>query len=113
MNRVKYLGVFALAALLTAAAVNVSKADDAKTITGTSSCGGCSGVSESCSVMLTDKDGAYWVLKGDSDSVKAAFKARHNGKKMTATYSGTPETKKGENGKEYKEVKVTDVKIES
>jgi hypothetical protein len=86
-------------------------ADTAKTVTGTSSCGGCTGVVKGCCVLLTDKDGVRWVLRGDSKSLKAAFKERHEGKTMTATLTGTPVTKKGKDGKDYKEVKVSEVKI--
>ena len=32
---------------------------------------------------------------------------------MTATLAGKPETKKGKDGKDYKEVKVKDVKVSS
>ena len=74
-------------------------ADKAKTVTGTASCGGCSGVADGCCLLLTDKDGGRWVLKGDSESLKAAFEERKSGKMMTATLAGKPVTKKGEDGK--------------
>jgi hypothetical protein len=53
------------------------------------------------------------VLIGDSASYKAASEVRKDDKKMTATLAGDPVTKKDDKGKEYKEVKVSDVKIES
>ena len=86
-------------------------AEAAKTISGKSSCGGCTGGVEGCCVLLTDTDGIRWVLRGNSDILKAAFKVRHEGKTMTATLAGTPVTKKGKDGKDYKEVKVSEVKI--
>ncbi len=88
-------------------------ADAAKTVTGKSSCGGCTGVVKGCCVLLIDQDGIRWVLRGKSESLKAAFKERHEGKTMTAKLAGTPVTKKGEDGKDYKEVKVSEVKIGS
>ena len=100
---------FVLSVMTTAAMA----ADKAKTVTGKAACGGCSGVAEACGLLLTDKDGCRWVLKGDSESVKAAFKERSSGKTMTATLAGKPVTKKGKDGQEYKEVKVSKVKIGS
>ena len=88
-------------------------AEAAKTVCGKTSCGGCSGVTAKCCVLLTDKDGGRWALTGDSDSLKAAFKARHGGKNVTATLAGKPVAKKGADGKDYNEVKVTEVKIGS
>jgi hypothetical protein len=85
----------------------------AKTVTGKSSCGGCSDVVKGCCVLLTDADGNRWILRGDSDSLKAAFKARHTGKSMTATFAGKPKTKTGKDGKPYTEVKVAEVKVAS
>jgi hypothetical protein len=70
-------------------------------------------VVKGCCVLLTDDDGVRWILRGNSESLKAAFKERHSGKAMTATLAGTPVTKKGKDGKDYKEVKVSDVKIGS
>ncbi len=91
-----------------------SMAVDQKTVTGTSACAHCSGVVEGdCALMLVAKDGTNWVLTGDSDSYKAAMKVRSDGKKMTATLAGDPVTKKTKDGKEYKEVKVSDVKVEA
>jgi hypothetical protein len=87
--------------------------DSPKTITGKSSCGGCTGVTGSCCVLLTDKAGGRWALKGDSESVKAAFKDRSAGKIMTATLAGKPVAKKDKDGKDYMEVKVSEVKVKS
>ena len=113
MNSMKWLvPIVVLAVVLGLVGYSVA-ADTPKTITGTSSCGGCSGVAQGCCVLLTDKDGGRWVLKGDDESVKSAFQARSEGKKMTATLTGKPVTKKGKDGKDYKEVKVSKVKIES
>ena len=61
--------------------------------------------------MLVDKEGTRWVLLGDSDSYKKAHEVRKAGKTMTATLAGDATTKKDATGKEYKEVKVSDVKI--
>ena len=83
----------------------------AKTVSGAVNCAGCSGITPKCALMITDKDGKRWVLTGDSDTYKAAFNARHSKKTITATLAGAPETKKGKDGKEYLEVKVSDVKI--
>ena len=63
--------------------------------------------------MLTDSDGVRWILRGNSQSLKAAFNARKSGKAMTATLAGQPTTKKDKDGKEYKEVKVSVVKVGS
>ena len=93
---------------------NCVRAEDAaKTISGKASCGGCSGVVKGCCLMLTDSDGVRWVLRGDNKILKAAFKVRHSGKTMTATLAGDPVAKKGNDGKEYKEVKVSAVKVKS
>ena len=114
MNLAK-VSVFGLAvALVLALGAQHAWADDAaKTISGKSSCGGCDGVVKGCCVMVTDADGARWILRGDSKILKEAFAARHSGKTMTATLAGKPETKKDKDGKEYKEVKVKDVKVSS
>ena len=112
MNLVK-VTVFGLAlALVVAVGVQQARADDgAKVISGKVSCGGCSGVVEGCCVMLTDADSARWILRGDSKILKQAFAARHSGKTLKATLAGEPETKKGKDGKDYKEVKVKEVKV--
>lgn len=84
----------------------------AKTVTGKSECATCSGVTAAGhNVMLVDKEGTRWVLVGDSDSYKKAHEVRKAGKTMTATLAGEPTTKKDATGKEYKEVKVSDIKI--
>ena len=112
MNKVKWLGLLVVVLVLGLAAhAAATDAAKVKTVTGTPSCGGCSGVTGSCCVMLTDKDGVRWALTGDSDSLKAAFEARHGDKAMTATLAGKPVTKKGKDGKDYKEVKVSAVSI--
>jgi hypothetical protein len=103
--------IVALALSVMAAAVVA--ADTAKTITGKASCGGCTGVVNGCCLMLTDNDGVRWILRGDNQSLKAAFKSRHSGKTMAATLAGEPVAKKGADGKDYKEVKVSEVKIKS
>lgn len=114
MNWAK-VSMFGLAmALVVAVGAHQAWADDAaKTITGKTSCGGCSGVVQGCCVMVTDADGARWILRGDSKILKGTFADRHKGKTVTATLASEPETKKGKDGKEYKEVKVKDVKVSS
>jgi hypothetical protein len=107
----KWLGLMVVVVLVLSLGTHAMAADGAKMVTGKSSCGGCSGVTGSCCVLLTDKDGGRWALSGDSDSVKAAFQARHSGKTMTATLAGKPVSKKDGDGKEYKEVKVSKVSI--
>jgi len=88
------------------------KPDAPKTVTGKSECATCSGVTAAGhNIMLVDRDGNRWVLVGDSESYKKAHEVRKAGKTMTATLAGDPVTKKDANGKEYKEVKVSDVKI--
>lgn len=92
------------------------KKAESKTITGKSGCAECEGVvkhGDAMHIMLTDKAGTRWVLIGDSASYKEAHKARMDGKNMTATITSEPVTKKGEDGKDYKEVKVSDVKVEA
>jgi hypothetical protein len=113
MLGVRGLGVVVALALVVALGGYAMADDAAKTVTGKSCCGGCAGVTGSCCLLLTDKDGGRWALTGDSDSVKAAFKARSGGKAMTATLAGKPVTKKAKDGKEYKEVKVSAIKIGS
>jgi hypothetical protein len=104
------LGVMVLG-LFSSSTLAAEKA--AKTISGKSDCATCSGVTKAGhNIMLTDKDGERWVLIGDSESYKKAHEVRHDEKKMTATLAGEPVTKKDDNGKEYKEVKVSDVKVE-
>lgn len=117
MKRFSLLAALAAVALWTnvAAAEDAEKAasKEAKTVSGKSACATCEGVTaKGHSIMLVDKEGTRWVLVGDSESYKKAHKVRDAGKKMTATMAGKPETKKDEAGKEYKEVKVTDVKVQ-
>lgn len=95
------------------AAAGAMADDAAKTVSGKVNCGGCTGVVQGCCVMLTDTAGARWILRGDAESLKTAFKARHSGKTMTATLVGAPATKKGNDGKDYQEVTVSAVKIAS
>ena len=105
----------AMAMLAAFAVATAARAEDkAKTVSGKSECATCSGVtSAGHNIMLVDSKGDRWVLIGDSASYKAAHEVRKSEKKMTATLDGEPVAKKDENGKEYKEVKVSDVKIES
>ena len=92
--------------------VSTARAADTKTISGKSTCATCEGVTKAGhSIMLVDSDGMRWVLDGDSASYKAAHEVRKEGKMMTATLAGEPEVKKDSDGKEYKEVKVSDVKV--
>ena len=113
MKRFGILAAFAAVALF----ANVSLADDAKkelkTVSGKSACATCEGVTaKGHSIMIVDKEGTRWVLLGDSESYKQAHKVRDEGKSFTAKLAGKPETKKDDKGKEYKEVKVSDVKID-
>jgi methionine-rich copper-binding protein CopC len=85
-----------------------------KTITGKSACATCEGVtSDGHAILLIQKDGTRWVLDGDSASYKAAHELRKMGKTITATLAGEPVTKKDSDGKEFKEVKVSEVKIDA
>ena len=111
MKSMKWLVPIVVVALVMVLVGYTMAADAPKTITGKSCCGGCSGITGSCCLLLTDKDGVRWALTGDSDSLKAAFSARSSGKAMTATLVGKPVTKNGKDGKEYKEVKVSEVKV--
>jgi hypothetical protein len=89
-----------------------AKSDAPKTVTGKSECATCSGVTAGGhNIMLVDKDGTRWVLVGEGDAYKKAHEVRKAGKSMTATLAGEPTTKKDATGKEYKEVKVSDIKI--
>ena len=113
MKRLNVLCAFAV--LMSLACASLVKAEEkAKTVQGKSACATCSGVTASGhALMLVDAKGQRWVLTGDSESYKAAQKVRTDEKTMTATLAGDPVVKKDENGKEYKEAKVSDVKIES
>ncbi len=105
------LGVMVMAMAFYA---NASRAADtaSKTISGKSACATCSGVTDAGhAIMLVTEDGTRWVLIGDSASYKAAHDVRKEGKAMTATLAGEPVEKKDEAGKVYKEVKVSDVKV--
>jgi hypothetical protein len=113
MNVAKLSAIGLMLALVFSLGASRATADDAKSISGKSSCGGCSGVAASCCVMITDASGARWILRGDDKIIKTAFDARHSGKKMTAKYTAKPTTKKDKSGKEYKEVTVTEVKVET
>ncbi|HEV8378874.1 MAG TPA: hypothetical protein VGP99_08485 [Tepidisphaeraceae bacterium] len=108
------LGVALVLAFSAGALAKEEKKAETKTISGKSACAECDGVTKAGhNIMLVDKDGTRWVLIGDSASYKEAHKVRHEGKTMTATYAGDPQVKKGEDGKDYKEVKVSDVKVEA
>jgi hypothetical protein len=112
MHLVKTLALALAIGLVLTLAAQQAKADDAATtVTGKSSCGGCDGVVKGCCLMLTDADGTRWILRGDDKILKPAFDARHKGKSMTATLAEKPTVKKDSDGKEFKEVKVTEVKI--
>jgi hypothetical protein len=114
MNAMKWSVLLLFVAVVLGFAGNVMADDAAKTITGKASCGHCAGVvTGGCCVLLTDDSGDRWVLRGKSESLTAAFGERKSGKTMTATLAGKPVTKKGKDGKEYKEVKVSEVKIGS
>ncbi|MGB7735902.1 MAG: hypothetical protein WBL72_19660 [Thermoguttaceae bacterium] len=113
MKRTTLVNVIVIVAMLLIIAACALAADVPKTVTGKSSCGGCTGVVKGCCLLLTDKDGVRWVLRGESEGLKAAFEKRHSGKTMTATLAGKPVTKKGKDGKDYKEVKASEVKIKS
>jgi hypothetical protein len=102
-----------VAAVVLSLAAYAMAADAAKTVTGKASCGGCTGVTQGCSVLLTDNNGGRWVLKGKTDILKSAMEQRSSGKSMTATIVGKPVVKTGKDGQEYKEVKVSQIKIAS
>jgi hypothetical protein len=111
MKRMNALSMLAAVAVVLALGAFALAEGSAKQVTGKATCGGCSGVCEKCSVMLTDTAGTRWVLTGDSESLKKAFEVRHSDKQMTATLAGEAVTKKGKDGKDYKEVKVSQVTI--
>ncbi len=99
--------------LFTSTVIAEDAKKESKTVSGKSACATCDGVTEKGhNIMLVDESGSRWVLIGDSESYKKAHKVRDQGKKMTATLAGEAQTKKDENGKEYKEVKVSDVKVD-
>ena len=105
----------ALAVMAMALFVNVAGAKedaDAKTVAGTSSCATCDGLPvDGHAILLTDADGKMWVVTGEGDDYKAAHKVRKDGKKMTATIDGEPETKKTDDGKEYMVAKVSKIEV--
>jgi hypothetical protein len=85
----------------------------AKTVSGKSGCATCEGLTDKGhQILIIADDGTRWVLTGDSASYKAAHKVRQDEKKMTAKLAGEPVTKKDDSGKEYKEAKVSEIKIE-
>jgi hypothetical protein len=104
------MGLLSLA--LSGGQAMAEKAEKVTSVTGTSSCATCDGVTAAGhNVMLVDKAGTRWVLTGKGESYKKAHDARKSGKTMTATLAGEPATKKDDNGKEYKEVAVSDITI--
>ena len=122
----RYTLFLAMAAAVTVWA-NVASADDkavkddaqqaaskeAKTIAGKSACATCEGVTDAGhNIMLVDDKGMRWVLVGKGDDYKAAHKVRQDGKKMKATYSAAPTSKKDTDGKEYKQVEVTKIEVQ-
>jgi hypothetical protein len=113
MNRRNLLALVVLTVVGFFAASSLHAAD-AKTVTGKSGCATCAGVtSDGHAILLTDKDGQRWVLLGSGDDYKAVHAVRKSGKTITATLAGDPVTKKDSDGKEYSEVKVSSIKIES
>lgn len=114
MQFVKWSVLSLAAAVFLVLGTRAMAADATNAVSGKASCGHCSGVvSGKCCVLLTDSNGDRWVLKGQNDILQAAMAERKGGKTMTATIIGKPVTKKGKDGKDYKEVKVSAVKIES
>ena len=113
----KKLLAIAVAVLGLTLSANLASAKDAeaKQVSGKSGCATCEGVTADSGhpIMLTDKEGNRWVLIGDSEDYKAAHKARKAGKTMTATLAGEPTAKKDADGKEYKEAKISAIKIEA
>ena len=110
---VSAMGYRAMASDVSGAAASKSDSD-VKTITGKSACATCEGVTSSGhAILLIDKDGGRWVLLGSGKAYDAASEIRKQGKTMTATLCSTPCVKKGSDGKDYKEVKVSDIKIDA
>ena len=86
---------------------------EAKTVSGKSGCATCDGLPvKGHKILLTADDGTRWVLDGSDADYKAAHKVRKNDKKMTAKLSSEPVTKKDDSGKEYKEAKISEIKVE-
>lgn len=106
------LSVFSLALFTSLASAEKAPA---KSVSGKSACATCTGVtSAGHNIMIVAEDGTRWVLiadKPDNESYKAAHKQRTKGVTMTATTCSEPVTKTDEKGKEYKEVKVSEVKV--
>ena len=104
----------ALSLALGAASFAADAKKEAKTVTGKSGCATCEGVTaDEHAILLLAKDGTRWVLTAekDSEAYKKAHKVRQEGKEMVATLAGEPKTKKGEDGKEFKEAKISDIKV--
>jgi len=111
----RFLTILAVVCISGGVAFAEEKAADkkAKTVSGKSGCATCDGMPVTGhKILLTAEDGTRWVLEGDDATYKAAHKVRKDGKKMTATISGEPVTKKDDAGKEYKEAKISAIKIE-
>ena len=91
------------------------KAAAAKSVTGKSACATCDGVTKAGhNIMITDADGSRWVLVAsgkDTKGYKEAHDKRKTGVSITAVLAGEPEVKKDDAGKEYKEVKVSEVSV--
>lgn len=85
-----------------------------KTVSGTSACAMCEGLPVADhAIMIKAKDGTRWVLLGDDkvEGYKKAFEDRMDGKQMTATLASAPETKKDNDGKEFKQAKISAIKV--
>ena len=86
---------------------------EAKTVSGKSGCATCDGLPvKGHKILLTADDGTRWVLEGDDATYKTAHKVRKDGKKMTAKLASEPVSKKDDSGKEYKEAKISEIKVE-
>ncbi|HWE95782.1 MAG TPA: hypothetical protein VG269_17590 [Tepidisphaeraceae bacterium] len=95
-------------------AVKTAATAEVKTITGKTGCATCEGVTtEGHSILLTDKAGYRWVLLGDGPTYKKIHEVRKDGKTVTATLASEPIVKKDPDGKEYKEVKISDIKVDA
>jgi len=81
-------------------------------IIGTDKCAECEGITgNDQDVLLVESDGTLWVLIGGGPGYQAAQDGHNEGKTIAATLAGKPVTKTGLNGKLYREVKVSDIKI--
>lgn len=113
MKKILSLAV-AVLGLAMFANVSLAKDEEAKTVTGKSACATCDGVTDAGhAIMLIDEEGNRWVLEGSGKDYDAAHKARKQGKTMTATIEGEPETKKGADGEEIIVAKISAIKIEA